>query len=223
MSRTHLFASDVVVLTLLQAAPSAPLRRGRFALTAIFTAVVLAACGGGGSSDAASGLDSARFSAGSQPMNYSLAAGTDAANAIKGGDERTFFFGLADNDSLATGAAGGHLHGDSGDDILVGMAGPDGLMGGKGNDRLYGGAGNDMLMGGDGDDLLDEGAGHGDLEGGPGNDTLIGGPGADAFAISPTSGTMSSRTSPPGPACSITWLFRSCAGRTSPSKTLPPA
>lgn len=160
-------------------------RRGRFALTAIFTAVALSACGGG---DDSPEVDSRRFSAGTQPMIYSLATGSEGDNAIKGSDERTFFWGLAGNDSLATGAMGGHLYGDSGNDVLVGKAGPDGLMGGKGNDRLYGAGGNDMLMGGEGDDLLDEGPGHGDLDGGAGDDTLIGGPGADAFAIGPASG-----------------------------------
>lgn len=158
---------------------------GRFAASTVFTAILLAGCGGG---DDGGSLDSNRFGAGSQPLTYLLALGTDADNALVGGDERTWLWGLAGNDSLMAGAAGSVLHGDSGDDILVGQAGPDRLVGGKGNDRLYGGTANDMLMGGDGDDVLDEGPGHGDLDGGPGNDTLIGGPGADAFAISPTSG-----------------------------------
>lgn len=172
------------------AAPRAPTRshrsRSTFAATAVFSAVLLVACGGG--NDNGSDLNSSRFSAGSQPMTYNLSLGTDRDNAIVGADDRTFLWGLGGNDSLATGAMGGHAYGDSGDDLLVGKAGPDGLMGGKGADRLYGGGGNDMLMGGEGDDLLDEGPGHGDLDGGGGNDTLIGGPGADAFAISPTSG-----------------------------------
>lgn len=167
-------------------APAPRVPAFRFTATAVFAAVLLTACGGGGDDD--SGLNSNRFSAGSQPMTYLLALGTDTDNSIVGADERTYFWGLSGNDTLVAGSMGSTLYGDSGNDVLVGRGGGDGLMGGKGNDQLYGRAGNDMLMGGEGDDLLDEGAGHGDLDGGPGNDTLIGGPGADAFAIGPTSG-----------------------------------
>jgi hypothetical protein len=169
-------------------------RTAQFALTAIFSAVLLTACGGGDDDNA---LNSNRFTAGSQA--YLLAQGDDSPNAMIGGNERTYFWGLAGNDSIAAGSMGGNLFGDSGDDLLVGKAGPDRLVGGKGNDRLYGGAENDMLMGGEGHDFLDEGPGHGDLQGGPGNDALIGGTGADAFEISPDSGNDVIRDFTAGP------------------------
>ena len=158
---------------------------GRFAATAIFSAVLLSACGGGGDDNS---LNSNRFSAGTEPMTYLMALGTETDNSMVGADERTYFWGLGGNDTLVAGSMGSNMYGDSGNDVLVGKVGSDRLKGGKGNDRLYGGASNDALMGGEGDDVLDEGAGHGDLDGGPGNDTLIGGPGADAFAIGPNSG-----------------------------------
>lgn len=159
--------------------------RASFAVGAIASAILLSACGGGGDDPAVS---SSEISAGTQALTFLLAVGTEGNNAIVGGDQRTWLWGLGGSDRLAAGTMGSSLYGDAGDDVLVGNSGGDGLMGGKGNDRLYGGDGNDMLMGGEGDDQLDEGSGHGDLDGGPGNDTLIGGSGADAFAIGPASG-----------------------------------
>lgn len=147
--------------------------------------MLLAGCGGGSDPPP---IASVRIPAGAQPLTYLASVGTSEADTIAGGSDRTNTWGLDGNDSIAAGVAGGNLHGDSGDDLLVGKQGPDRLIGGRGNDRIFGGPANDMLMGNEGDDFLDEGAGHGDIDGGPGNDTLIGGPGADAFAISPDSG-----------------------------------
>lgn len=51
------------------------------------------------------------------------------------------------------------LHGDNGNDTLIGGAGDDVLYGDAGNDTLYGNAGNDTLIGGLGNDYLNGGAG----------------------------------------------------------------
>jgi len=71
------------------------------------------------------------------------------------------------------------LHGDAGDDVLVGLDGNDSLSGKSGNDRLEGGAGSDTLNGGLGNDVLD---------GGEGSDTLFGGLGDDVYVFGYGSG-----------------------------------
>jgi Ca2+-binding RTX toxin-like protein len=64
------------------------------------------------------------------------------------------------------------IHGNGGNDVLVGS---------KGVDRIFGGAGNDLLVGLDGDDVVHGGDDEGEdvLLGGEGNDTLDSGPGDD--------------------------------------------
>ncbi len=174
-----------------------PNRLPRFALTGVMTAALLSACGGGDDSNDPSFLT---FTAGADPVTYQLAIGNDAPNAIAGGDERTYSWGLGGDDRLAAGSSGGNLFGDSGADVLVGNAGADRLVGGHGGDELYGGGAGDALMGGAGNDHLDEGMGHGDLDGGMGNDTLVGGAGPDAFMVGPSSGhdTIKDFTAGPG-------------------------
>ena len=73
------------------------------------------------------------------------------------------------------------LVGTDGDDIIYGYGGNDKLYGGDGNDILYGGDGNDNLYGGDGNDILYGGDGNDNLYGGAGNDILIGGKGNDTL------------------------------------------
>ncbi len=69
------------------------------------------------------------------------------------------------------------LVGTDGDDIIYGYGGNDDISGGAGNDIIYGGAGNDKLNGGDGNDILYGGNGNDKLYGGAGDDILIGGKG----------------------------------------------
>ncbi|HBL0731107.1 TPA: retention module-containing protein [Kluyvera ascorbata] len=71
------------------------------------------------------------------------------------------------------------LVGTDGDDIIYGYGGNDDISGGAGNDIIYGGAGNDKLNGGDGNDILYGGDGNDELYGGNGNDILYGGDGND--------------------------------------------
>ncbi|QEY15516.1 hypothetical protein D0C16_05735 [Cellvibrio sp. KY-GH-1] len=66
------------------------------------------------------------------------------------------------------------LHGDEGDDLLVGWHGKDELYGGDDNDALFAGAGNDVLDGGSGDDTLFGEAGDDTIIGGSGNDVMVG-------------------------------------------------
>lgn len=83
---------------------------------------------------------------------------------------------------------GGELHGEEGNDWLLGHYGNDRLFGGSGDDFLRGNKGDDLLHGGDGKDTLqgEEGndtlygeEGNDSLNGGRGNDTLYGGNGND--------------------------------------------
>ena len=69
-------------------------------------------------------------------------------------------FGNAGNDLLLGGAGNDVFEGNFGADTLDGGGGDDRLDGGSGGDRLFGGAGDDVLVGGAGDDLLDGGAGY---------------------------------------------------------------
>ena len=65
---------------------------------------------------------------------------------------------------------GSEIHGEDGDDLIVGGAGIDSLYGEDGNDRLIGGDGNDKLYGGDDDDTLEGGLGADVIDGGAGTD-----------------------------------------------------
>lgn len=71
------------------------------------------------------------------------------------------------------------IHGQAGDDLLLGGSGRDVLLGGDGNDRLEGNAGGDRLEGGAGNDYLKGWDGDDRIFGGSGNDTICGGNGND--------------------------------------------
>jgi Ca2+-binding RTX toxin-like protein len=113
-------------------------------------------------------------------------SGGDGDDQLSGRDGDTLH-GDAGNDQLVGYGNGIALHGDAGDDrlsvtgsaALSGGAGDDDLTGGSGADTLAGDEGDDNLVGGNGDDVLRGGAGDDDLNGGRGNDTLDGQQGAD--------------------------------------------
>ena len=90
--------------------------------------------------------------------------------------------GQAGNDTIVGSIGDDRIHGDSGDDLLRGGAGDDWLGGGIGNDILKGGSGRDTLNGGGGDDDLSGGAGNDKISGGPGDDLLHGNAGDDSLA-----------------------------------------
>ncbi|MBW1775830.1 MAG: calcium-binding protein, partial [Deltaproteobacteria bacterium] len=63
------------------------------------------------------------------------------------------------NDQLLGGTGNDWLFGDNGNDVMDGGPGNDVLVGGRGNDTILGDEGNDLLVGGRGDDTLDGGSG----------------------------------------------------------------
>jgi Ca2+-binding RTX toxin-like protein len=73
------------------------------------------------------------------------------------------------------------MHGEAGDDVLIGGSGYETLTGDAGNDEIYGNYGYDNLFGGDGDDLMDGGSFGDNLQGGNGNDTMYGAGDADVM------------------------------------------
>lgn len=102
---------------------------------------------------------------------------------------RIVVHGLGGNDRITISpkiANGADLHGDAGNDVLVGGSGDDRIFGGAGDDRLTGGIGNDLLVGGDGNDRLSDTAGTNVLLGGNGADTFTGGKGDDLLVAGPT-------------------------------------
>jgi Ca2+-binding RTX toxin-like protein len=75
----------------------------------------------------------------------------------------------------------GPVHGNDGDDTIIGGNRADVFYGGNGNDELSGMSGNDILYGDAGDDILFGGIGSDTLYGGDGNDVLEGGANADVL------------------------------------------
>jgi RTX calcium-binding nonapeptide repeat (4 copies) len=74
-----------------------------------------------------------------------------------------------------------NIHGNSGDDKIVGGDGNDRIYGGSGNDTIYGRSGDDYIHGGSGDDNIYGGSGNDYLVGGEGRDRLIGGSGRNTI------------------------------------------
>jgi Ca2+-binding RTX toxin-like protein len=115
--------------------------------------------------------------------------GSAGANRLESGGGQDTMSGSAGNDVLIA-AGRAVLHGDDGndslvggafDDFMTGDAGNDTMQGGGGRDSIRGGAGNDSIDAGDGDDSVDGGDGNDILFGGAGNDQLIGGAGRDSL------------------------------------------
>lgn len=75
----------------------------------------------------------------------------------------------------------GALHGEAGNDTLVGGNGDDMLYGGSGHDHLAGGLGDDLLVGAAGDDRLLGNEGDDTLGGGGGRDQIHSGAGKDVL------------------------------------------
>ncbi len=82
----------------------------------------------------------------------------------------TFFWGLADDDTVNCTYAWDYADGGDGDDYLDGGGGNDELRGGNGNDRLIGGDGDDTMFGGSGSNFFTPGKGRNVIWGGDGPD-----------------------------------------------------
>ncbi|MFT3785808.1 MAG: SdrD B-like domain-containing protein [Tepidisphaeraceae bacterium] len=86
---------------------------------------------------------------GTQSLTFSTTAIKSIAVNGLGGDDRVTL-----GTSVTTSTRTAVVHGNSGNDVLVGGAGVESLFGDTGNDVLIGGGSNDSLDGGDGDDLI---------------------------------------------------------------------
>ncbi|MCP4326670.1 MAG: hypothetical protein GY787_33555, partial [Alteromonadales bacterium] len=89
-----------------------------------------------------------------------------------------------DNDIIGLNNQADYLYGEGGNDTLNGLGGNDKLYGGEGIDTIDGGKGENQLFGGEGDDTLS--SHHGDSRdsvyiGGAGNDTITGGEHTDIY------------------------------------------
>jgi Ca2+-binding RTX toxin-like protein len=100
--------------------------------------------------------------------DVNILAGEEGHDFISGGSGNDLLLGdgsirFADGQVVVTetgvGSGGDVLHGEDGDDRIVGGAGEDFMTGGVGNDLLEGGEGDDALRGDFGDDVIDGGAG----------------------------------------------------------------
>ena len=101
-------------------------------------------------------------------LTAALAAATLPAGAGAAPNCGALIQGTAASEQLTVVAAGNHVMGMEGDDLITGGAGRDCLEGGPGKDVLSGRGGRDVV------------------QGGPGSDRLAGGSGADRLTDSPT-------------------------------------
>ena len=106
--------------------------------------------------------------------------GTDSTT-LHGDEGNDMLIGTENADTLYGDAGEDKLEGGGGNDILYGGAGSDVLEGGEGSDRLYGEADDDRLYAGSGKDYLYGGDGNDNLDGGQGDDRLYGQAGNDTL------------------------------------------
>jgi serralysin len=106
-----------------------------------------------------------------------LNSGNDIADVA--GSTYAYIFGMAGDDTITLGTAGGWAFGGDGNDTLNGNSGADILVGEIGNDTINGMAGADVVYAGVGDDIVNGGDGNDTIWGEAGNDTLFGGNGND--------------------------------------------
>lgn len=114
--------------------------------------------------------------------------GTVDDELIMGGPGADVIHGNGGDDLLVGGdepdwLGGDQIHGGPGNDTLLGGAGRDYLYGGAGDDNVSGGADRDALYSFDGADTLDGGDGDDYLQGSGGNQVLFGGNGDDQLNI----------------------------------------
>lgn len=109
-------------------------------------------------------------------IDVSLGAGHDRFDASGTGYEIPMsIHGDGGNDTIIGSIGNDRIFGDAGTDVLLGGLGNDTITGGAGDDVIVGDAGNDNLNGEAGADTIVGGSGNNTLLGGAGNDLLIGG------------------------------------------------
>lgn len=149
----------------------------------------LAACGGSGTDDDTTTVQSNLTASPANPVAFCQASGlhviigTSGNDVINGTGAADCIVGLGGQD---------RINGLGGNDIIFGGDGDDVLVGGDGDDRLFGGAGNDMLVGGSGDDRLDGGDGNDALSDCQHHNTFIGGAGGTNTCQGNRNGSSSS-------------------------------
>jgi len=127
-------------------------------------------------------------------QQFWLAGGDDIADFSAHGPggvdyaKQVLVHGEGGNDTIIGGASSDELFGEAGTDLIIGNAGGDVIDGGDGDDALYGDdlggyavGGQDILRGRAGNDVLYGGAKSDRLEGGDDNDILYGQLGADTL------------------------------------------
>ena len=100
---------------------------------------------------------------------------------INGGDRSNKIDLSGVTESRFTGLTNVAIHGNAGDDLIVGSQFNDDITGGTGNDDIHGGGGHDSIHGDDGQDLIHGGIGNDDLTGGTGTDEIHGDDGDDSL------------------------------------------
>ncbi|WP_293406682.1 Ig-like domain-containing protein [Phenylobacterium sp.] len=124
------------------------------------------------------GLAPARVSGGGGDDRIYGGEHTDLLHGNQGDD---YILGSLDADTVMGGQGSDFLHGNQGDDIVFGDLGRDSVAGGQGNDFVHGNAGDDVLLGDLGDDTLLGGQGNDAIQGGEGKDLLSGDLGDDVL------------------------------------------
>ena len=116
--------------------------------------------------------------------------GRDVVDGGRGVDE--LYGGVGDDLVYASTGVGDVLHGDEGNDRLIGSdeggEDPDFTDGIRFGDVIYGGPGDDSISGLGGADVIDGQAGRDTIDGGTHADSLSGGDGDDAISAGPSSG-----------------------------------
>jgi cyclophilin family peptidyl-prolyl cis-trans isomerase len=105
--------------------------------------------------------------------NDTITLGATAMSAIVHGN--------AGDDTIVGNLAGDSLTGNAGNDSITGLAGADTITGGAGDDTVFAGGGPDSINGGIGNDQLHGGGGNDTIQAGAGTSSLYGGAGDDLF------------------------------------------
>ena len=128
---------------------------------------------------------------GADPNDFDTQA-TGAAGGIvvsDPGNNSSTLRGGSGNDTISANAGNDTVYGGAGADSITGDNGTDLIHGGSGNDTIAGGQDIDAIYGGSGNDVITGGSANDNIYGGYGADTLTGNSGNDAFIFLSTRDT----------------------------------